>query len=666
MNLLILFVSFWLGLVLKNSPLGVSLVAILLLIYAFKRLSKKVAAIGLLVLSIGVSISFINIDIKKESYEGMVVEVSDNYYLLSSDFEKIYIYEKDTDKEIGDILVINGTKEKIGFEKIESKFDFANYLKNKGVNYQIYPKHTDVKFNSPLRINKARKEFVSNFPSEVASLVSSIMFSRRDSSEIISKFSSLNILRLCSAGGLYISFFLKIIESLLKRKLSDKVSRVVAFVILLPYFLFVFPKLSLIRISVIFALRFINDFLLKKKLSYLSIIAISGFFLLVLDFHFALQDGFIIGYLTSIFVHFLVNSFKHIKGIKKNILTVVAIYLFLLPIEISYYCDFSILEPVFQTMIFPFLLVFMFSSLLCFYKVPIFPIVEKLYSPINETLTFLNKINISFNVPKMSFLLVLFYELLLISMLYFASIKLKPMKRAFGLIVISFVAMYIFPINNAFNNEVSFINVGQGDSILIRNRFATALIDTGGNLKYDLAKESLIPYLKSKRIYKIDYLIVTHNDYDHMGARDSLIENFKVSKYIDKHDMFPLNIGGVILNSHNSYDQKEDDNDNSLVISFAISNTKFLLMGDASKKVEQKLIKANVDLSSDILKIGHHGSKTSTSEDFINKVNPKEAVISVGKNKYGHPTKDVISLLEKYQITIRRTDIEGTITYYSM
>ncbi|MFA7193241.1 MAG: MBL fold metallo-hydrolase, partial [Bacilli bacterium] len=87
------------------------------------------------------------------------------------------------------------------------------------------------------------------------------------------------------------------------------------------------------------------------------------------------------------------------------------------------------------------------------------------------------------------------------------------------------------------------------------------------------------------------------------------------------------------------------------------------LMGDASTAVEKTLISQEEDIESDVLKIGHHGSKTSTSEEFLNAVNPKEAVISVGKNYYGHPHPDVISLLNRNNIKIRRTDLEGTITY---
>ncbi len=666
MILLVLFVSFWLGLSLNNSPLIVFIISFLLFIYIWKKISKKVLVISSLFLFIGITISFINIDIKKTSYEGIVVEVSNNYYLLSSDFEKLYVYEKDTNKEIGDILIIDGNKELIESEKIESRFDFANYLNNKGVRYQIFPKTTTVKFNSFLRLNKMRKDFLSHFSSETSSLVSSIMFSRRDKSEIIGNFSSLNMIRLCSSSGLYLSFLLRFIERALKRKFSDRASRAMSFLFLLPYFVFVFPKFSIIRISLLFLLRFINDFLFNKRFSYLSVTGLSGIILLLFDFHLASQDGFIVSYSVTVFAYLLTNSFRHLKGIKKKIFVVSVLYLFVLPMEISYYGDFSILEPLIQLFLFPILLVFLFISLVCFYKIPAFFLVEKIRSPINELLSFMNKINVSFHLPKMNQFVILIYLVILISFVYFASIKLKPLEKLSFVLMVSLMFFYIIPIKNSFTSEVSFINVGQGDSILIRDKHKTALIDTGGNLKYDLAEESLIPYLKSKRIYKIDYLIITHEDYDHMGARDSLINGFKVKRYVNKHEMFPIQIGNITLNSLNKPLSLDDDNDRSLVISFSIPQMTFLLMGDASKKVEQRLILENKNLSSDILKIGHHGSKTSTSEDFINKVKPKEAVISVGKNKYGHPNSETLELLKKYDIAIRRTDIEGTITYYSM
>ncbi|MCF0117788.1 MAG: MBL fold metallo-hydrolase [Bacilli bacterium] len=208
-----------------------------------------------------------------------------------------------------------------------------------------------------------------------------------------------------------------------------------------------------------------------------------------------------------------------------------------------------------------------------------------------------------------------------------------------------------------------FINVGQGDSILIQNKNNIVLIDTGGVNNIDLASETLIPFMRSKQINHIDALITTHNDSDHCGAALSLMENFPVYNYLPNKDQFPYQIGEIYLKNINTYSFTED-NDNSLVFNLDFMNKKWLLMGDASTLVEKRLIENNIDIDCDILKVGHHGSKTSTSEAFIKAASPQEAIISVGaKNYYGHPSESVIDLLAKYNVTIRRTDIEGTISY---
>ena len=107
-----------------------------------------------------------------------------------------------------------------------------------------------------------------------------------------------------------------------------------------------------------------------------------------------------------------------------------------------------------------------------------------------------------------------------------------------------------------------------------------------------------------------------------------------------------------------------EDNEFSLVFNLSFLNKKFLLMGDASINVEKYLIENNFDIDCDILKVGHHGSKTSSSEEFIKKISPKEAIISCGyKNKYHHPNDEVVDILKKYNVKIHRTDYEGTISY---
>ena len=129
-----------------------------------------------------------------------------------------------------------------------------------------------------------------------------------------------------------------------------------------------------------------------------------------------------------------------------------------------------------------------------------------------------------------------------------------------------------------------------------------------------------------------------------------------------------FNCGNLTFNNCNYYgDGHSEENDKSLVLSFYICKKHFVVCGDAPKFVEKEIIKSVDNIPCDILRVGHHGSNTSTSEEWIKYLNPKEAVISVGKNnKYGHPDKEVLSVLKKYQIKIRRTDIEGTIKYWSI
>ena len=244
--------------------------------------------------------------------------------------------------------------------------------------------------------------------------------------------------------------------------------------------------------------------------------------------------------------------------------------------------------------------------------------------------------------------------------------------------------------------KVTVIDVGQGDSIFIKlpNNSSNVLIDTGGivnytneewkikNKGYSIAKDRIIPYLKSNGINKLDTLILTHGDYDHMGEAINLIDSFKVNKVIfncgDYNDLEQelirklddagiryyscikkLSVGKYKFNFLNTKIYN-NENDNSSVIYFNYNNNKFLFMGDASKNREKDILDIYNLGSIDFLKIGHHGSDTSTSNEFIDNIEPKYSLISVGKNnRYGHPKKNVLDVLNKSKIY--RTDQDGSI-----
>ena len=220
------------------------------------------------------------------------------------------------------------------------------------------------------------------------------------------------------------------------------------------------------------------------------------------------------------------------------------------------------------------------------------------------------------------------------------------------------------------------------------------LIDTGGIISYDtedwrkkenkysIVKSKTIPYLKSIGINKLDYLILTHGDYDHMGETINLVNNFKVDKVIfncGEYNYLEKELIKVLDNKNIKYyncikelnidDNKlyflnnelyDNENDNSNVIYFNYNNHKFLFMGDAGIEKEKNILNKYNLKDIDFLKVGHHGSNTSSSKEFIDIVNPKYSLISVGKNnKYGHPKKSVIDILSNSKIY--RTDLDGSV-----
>ncbi|MHB9943119.1 hydrolase [Clostridium sporogenes] len=234
--------------------------------------------------------------------------------------------------------------------------------------------------------------------------------------------------------------------------------------------------------------------------------------------------------------------------------------------------------------------------------------------------------------------------------------------------------------------KVHYIDVGQGDSILVQTKDKNILIDSGTRKSSD----NLINYFKKQHIKKLDYVIATHPHEDHIGGMPKVIDEFEIGNFYApkktantkifkdmilqlKKKNLKINVAkkGISLDLSNDSsldflapvkDNYENTNDYSAVIKITHGNTKFLFTGDAEKTSERDILNSNVDLSSNVLKVGHHGSHSSSSKEFLDKVNPKMAIISCGKNNdYGHPHKETMKELKKRNIEIYRTDIDGNI-----
>ena len=663
---LFIFFALFIGLNIKYHPLlaiSVGIILILISIFRFKN-TVKVIFIGVAMLS-GLGMSYIYFDYEQDSYTGVVIEAKENYYLFSSQLERLYIYEKDNQKEIGDILTIEGKKTPLVIYRIESGFDFETYLNQKGIKYQFEVSKEEYHFSNFIRGKQYKEYILSHYENEdVRGLIGNIMFNDNEDYSYKNNLQSLHLNRLISSSGIYYLLLFNILVWIFDSFLKKKWSKLLAIIIFLPYVILLNGKFSLLRFFLFTLFRYINEYFLKKRFSFLDIYTFLGIGFIILDYHLVYLDSFFLGFCIPLLVRLIDNSFIHCRGMKKKVLISILILLFFLPFDIKYHQEIFLFSYLLQILFTPLFILTISLSYFTLLGIGIYPVVN-LFAQILfnfSSLSFLSKASIY--VPSFNEGIYLIYYGIYFLNLYYHSLTFRPIYKWLNLISICFSLIYISPIDNGLTDSVTFINVGQGDSCLITHKYTSILIDTGGSIYTDIANECLIPYFKSRRIYDIDLLITTHDDYDHMGALSSLQENFNVKRYVKDNNEFPLSIDGINFVNYNHYfSSSSEENDKSLVIGFHLLDLDFLIMGDAPISIEKKIMEDNTYLPCDILKVGHHGSKTSTSDEFIKFISPKQAIISVGRNYYGHPNENVINILKNNDVTIRQTIIEGSITY---
>lgn len=214
--------------------------------------------------------------------------------------------------------------------------------------------------------------------------------------------------------------------------------------------------------------------------------------------------------------------------------------------------------------------------------------------------------------------------------------------------------------------QVYTLNLGQADCSVIVEPFhkSVVMIDCGQNLYRDNVERIIMPFLENKNIHTIDTLILTHDDFDHNGGYDSLKDKIEIKQVIeDSNDKVNVGYPFYLLLSER---EAKDTNDSSIISYFTYDHLTYLFMGDASKQIERQLM-SEYDLKADIIKVGHHGSNTSSDPDFLDSLDCKIALISCGyKNKYGHPSVETLKTLENLHINTLCTSDCGSIAIYSL
>lgn len=597
--------------------------------------------------------------------EGIVIERKDTYCIVLSWHGKYYLSDKEGEFSLFDFIHVEGYVNKISITHYESIFNFREYLKTKGVFYEFKKKNSSIYFKNPIS-NVPLKNYLFHYLSEDGRIFfASLLCGDSISNLSVSKnFDELGILSALSLSGFHISFLFSSIQFFLKEKQKKK------------FFYFEFPflflllflsgwKYSIRRIFLMHLLSFLNQ---KRKwgLLYLDRISIIAFLLLFFEPYSLLNGAF---YYPFPLLFFLALFQK--KDKKEKRLFAILIFLFFLPYRMMQNPRFHFLSPLLSLFFIPISHLLFLSTFLLF-LIPQFGIVP---DGILSILFYLSDkmASVPFyaivGTPGIVFLILyyLFFAAIFVFRQYHFGKYQKISSLSLCAVILTTFLPDILP-----HNSVTFLDVGQGDSTLVRYKNYNFLIDTGGNVKIDLAEECLIPYLEKKKIRKLDMVIITHPDYDHNGALESLKNNFIVENTYTQDDFLLmenniLDFHGLLIKDYNlygSYGDKSDNNLNSGVYQFTIKGKTFLIMGDAPKEIEYKIIKDHPELRCDVIKIGHHGSNTSSSMEFLSQVSPSLAVISCGENnRYNHPHKETIRTLEALKIPYVRTDEVSTYTY---
>lgn len=595
--------------------------------------------------------------------------------------EKLLITYKYQDKEFnnlsyGDKIKVKGTLITPSKNTNQNTFNYQKYLYYKKIYYLVEATSINKIANNHNYLYTIKNTLYQKIDKlKSSNYIKTLLFCDNTLSKEIKESYRINgISHLFSVSGMHINFFVSIIYLYLNKITYNKRIKYLITNIFIITYLILFPSSSLLRSAVMSILYSIN-YLLKLKIKKIDILLLTlGVSLLINPF--IIYDlGYIYSYTITFFLVLSSSTLKKKNKINKIIYISLLSFLVSIPITIYNSFEINIISILLNIILVPIISIIILPITILTYIFPILDSILYLFTNTLETISlFISKINITKIIfPKPSLLIiVLYYIIFLLS---------YQNKKYFYLNIILLIIIYISPYLNS-NFEVVMFEVGEADCHLIKYPYNknTILIDTGKN-EYKI-KNEVIPYLKSIGIKKIDYLIITHGDEDHIGGSITLINNFQVKNVIlnkgtftdlekeliknlnKKKIPYQININKINLSNHTIYllnnTKYNNENDNSIITYFTYQKYKFLYMGDASINTEDNLLE-NYNLNNiSILKVGHHGSNTSSSKDFISQINPSISLISVGKNNiYHHPNKEVINNLSKSRIY--RTDINNMV-----
>lgn len=602
-----------------------------------------------------------------------------NYYIKK---ETEYLKIKDT-YQLGDYLTLIGTLKRPNQNTNFNLFNYQHYLLSEKI-YWTFSVDQISKYQPNQQLTYQLKNKLVNYLNqyqESSYLKSFILGETNLIDQVVTdSYRTNGISYLFGTSGLYLTmmamFLLSVFNRVIKRTI---ISYGLVIIMLLLYMFLTHYTVSSFRALSFFSLMFINrTFNLSIKPLNLLFLVLAG---LLLTNPYLIYS---VGLQFTFMVSFYLNQFKSLIKRQKNYLGKIAMislmaFLSGLPLLIRTNFTLNLITPPINIVFVPLITLIIFPLI---FLVLIIPFLSPILINLLKLVEFM-----SLSIERYSLPLVLASTPLFITLFYYLLItfcfhKIRIHQPRYLLILLLVLLIHSRVANFNKYPTITMFDVGQGDALLITlpNNRGNILVDTGGQLNFNqgwqkgkafsLARMLIIPSLKARGIHELDYLILTHGDYDHMGEAINLINNFKVKCVLmnsGHNNELELNLIAVLKEKKINYQQisrynfkinnylfmlinkqnLQDENSDSLILYTKLNNYTLLLMGDASIENELVLSRTYPTIKADILKIGHHGSKYSSDPSFIKLVKPQIALISVGKtNLYGHPHPSTLNNLK--------------------
>ena len=601
-----------------------------------------------------------------------------SYYIDTYD-ELLYL--KDNIK-YGVSIMVEGSLKIPSNNTIPNTFNYKEYLNNKDIYYSLDISKIEILDNDIGFIYKLKNIINDRITmiDDTGYMKAFILGDKNDiDSDIYNSFQKIGITHLFALSGMHVGLLSGIIVKLLK-KFNDKSKYLIISIILIIYGFIVGYPSSIKRCILFFIFNTINK-LFKLELSSFKVLLLVVVSLILYNYKIIYDVGFIYSVCTVIGI-ILCNVFiNHDNKLISSFRLSLVAFIFSLPISLCNFYEINILSVIYNIVFVPFVSIVVYPLSLISFIIPsiyfIFEIFIKILEVCSCFLSSIRFFNIYMNFNIVEVLLFYLFTLLV----FYKGIY----RLGICLVLIIFID-FIIPYFDS-NGYVYFFDVGQGDSSLIISPYRkdVILIDTGGSINYVkedwmrkepyYVSDNVISFMKSIGIKSIDLLILSHGDADHANEVDNILKDINIkclninlgeinrleSNSLSKIERCLYKPKNMVLKYLN-YKEYDNENDNSLLTYMNIYDTSIISFGDASYKVEEEVInKYNLN-NIDILKVSHHGSKTSSSKKYIDIINPKYSVISVGKNnRFGHPNKEILDNL-KYS-KIYRTDKDGSVMF---